>query len=266
MAEADSKFADLRSRQYEFAAHLRDPDNSPAPADIEDRRMAIYRSLFINNVTKFLRQSFPVLSNLMGDRRWGLLIKDFYREHKSCSPLFPDLPKELLDYLASERQGGQHSDEKTDPPFMYELAHYEWAETGLALAQEPHANPAIDPLGDLLSHQPVTSTLAWLFSYKYPVNEIGKDNQPESPAEQPLHYLLYRNEADKVEFLKLNIVSARLFEILSTDNSLSGRDALAKIATELSHPEPERVIAAGSDILEKWREKGIVLGTLPAQT
>jgi len=29
--------------QYAFAAHIRDPQHQPAPADIEDRRIAIYR-------------------------------------------------------------------------------------------------------------------------------------------------------------------------------------------------------------------------------
>jgi len=263
---ADNAYPDtLRGQQYAFAAHLRDPENAPPPADIEDRRMTIYRDLFINNVTSFLRQSFPVLSDLLEDRRWKMLIKDFYRDHTSHSPLFPDLPKEFLDYLAREREGGRHSDEQDDPPFLYELAHYEWVETGLALAEEPAVDPAIDSKGDLLANRPVTSNLAWLFSYAYPVNEIGRENQPDSPAEQPLHYLVFRDETDKVKFIKLNIVSSRLFELLSVDASLRGKAALEKIAAELEHPQPEKVIAGGAAILEQWRSKGIVLGTLPAE-
>jgi hypothetical protein len=265
MANTISKVDTLRAQQYKFAAHLRDPENVPPPSDIEDRRMAIYRNLFINNVTNFLCQSFPVLSDLMEDERWKMLIRDFYRDHKSHSPLFPDMPKEFLDYLANERTSGQHSDNQDDPPFIYELAHYEWIETGLALAEEPPANPEIDPAGDLLAHKPVTSTLAWLFSYQYPVNEIGKDNQPDLPAAEPLHYLLFRDQSDKVNFLKLNIVSARLFEILNTNTSFSGHDALGKIAAEMSHPEPDRVITSGSSILKQWHDKGIVLGTLPVK-
>jgi hypothetical protein len=265
MFDTASKEDSLQAQQYKFAAHLRDPENVPPPADIEDRRMAIYRDLFINNVTNFLRQSFPVLSELMEDKRWKMLIKDFYRDHKSHSPLFPDLPKEFLDYLANERASGQHTDDQDDPPFIYELAHYEWVETGLALAEEPPINPDIDPLGDLLKNQPATSGLAWLFSYKYPVNEIGKDNQPDIPAAEPLHYLLFRDETDKVNFLKLNIVSARLFEILAMGDSLSGHDVLAKIATEMNHPEPDKVVANGSTILKQWHDKGIVLGTLPVE-
>ena len=265
MADTTGKAETLRAQQYGFAAHLRDPENNPPPADIEDRRMAIYRDLFINNVTSFLRQSFPVLSDLMENERWKMLIKDFYRDHKSHSPLFPDLPKEFLDYLANERTSGKHTDSQDDPPFIYELAHYEWVETGLALAEEPPVNPEIDPLGDLLGNRPITSSLAWLFSYKYPVNEIGKDNQPDSPAAEPLHYIVFRDETDKVKFLKLNIVSARLFEILTTDTSLSGHGALTKIAAEMNYPEPDKVVTGGSSILKQWHDKGILLGTLPAK-
>ena len=41
---------DFRQVQREFAAHLRDPANNPAPGNIEERRLAIYRELFFNNV------------------------------------------------------------------------------------------------------------------------------------------------------------------------------------------------------------------------
>ena len=40
----------FQDKQYEFAAHLRDPENVPAPDGIEDRRMGIYRELFYNNL------------------------------------------------------------------------------------------------------------------------------------------------------------------------------------------------------------------------
>ncbi|MEJ2138376.1 MAG: putative DNA-binding domain-containing protein [Gammaproteobacteria bacterium] len=250
----------LRQQQLEFAAHLRAPDRNPPPKDVEDRRMEIYRDLFINNVTNFLGNSFPVLSDLLGTQRWGMLIRDFYRDHQSRSPLFPDLPKEFLDYLINEREAGEHSDPEDDPPFLYELAHYEWVETGLALAEEPERDRRLKLEGDLLDGHPVTYQLAWLFSYSYPVNEISKDHQPDQPADQPLHYLVYRNEENKVKFLKLNVISARLFDILSTDSDISGRAALELIAQELSHPQPEKVVANGAAILEQWRTKGIIRG------
>ena len=44
-------------KQFEFAAHIRDPENNPVPDNIEDRRMAIYRELFFNNVEDFMASS-----------------------------------------------------------------------------------------------------------------------------------------------------------------------------------------------------------------
>ena len=56
--------------QYAFAAHIRDPERHPAPTDIEDRRMQIYRDLFFNNVNRFLSSSFPVIRKLYDDDDW----------------------------------------------------------------------------------------------------------------------------------------------------------------------------------------------------
>jgi hypothetical protein len=253
--------SDFKARQFEFAAYLRDPDNQPAPADVEERRMVIYRDLFFNNVRNLLAGTFPILAELLGDDRWTLLIRDFYRDHQSHSPLFPDVPKEFLRYLADERPTGTHTDPQADPAFMQELAHYEWVEAGLMLAEDDTPHNKINTEGDLLAETPVTSRLAWLLNYAWPVNEIGRDYQPDMPADQPLYYLVYRDTADKVIFVKLNTVSARLFEILRTEN-MTGFEALKQVAAELNHPEPEKVISKGKQILQEWRTKDIVVGTL----
>ena len=116
-------------RQYEFAAHIRDPDNQPAPDDIEDRRMGIYRELFYNNVEGFLSSSFPVLRKLMDDASWHAMARDFYARHRCHSPLFLEIPREFLNYLQHER-----IDQADDLPFLWELAHYEWVELALSVA------------------------------------------------------------------------------------------------------------------------------------
>jgi hypothetical protein len=262
MTEQSGNPGSLQAQQLEFAAHLRDPLVNPAPADIEDRRMDIYRSLFINSITSLLSGSYPVLKDLLGDDRWRMLVRDFYRDHSSRTPLFPEVSREFVDYLANERPDGKKSDTEQDPPFLYELAHYEWVEAGLKFADDPQPDSRVNPAGDSLEERPVTSELAWLFAYRYPFHEIGKDNQPDEPAAQPQHYLIYRNTDDAVKFIKLNIISARLFELLSTDEVLTGRTALQTIATELQHPDPTKVIEAGAAILTQWRKLGIIIGTL----
>ncbi|HEX2138849.1 MAG TPA: DNA-binding domain-containing protein, partial [Woeseiaceae bacterium] len=64
---ADAAF---QQKQRAFAAHIRDPDHCSPPAGVEDRRMAIYRELFFNNLDNLLGKSFPVLRAILGDEEW----------------------------------------------------------------------------------------------------------------------------------------------------------------------------------------------------
>ena len=110
----------LAKLQREFAAHIRDPSGTPAPGDVEDRRMSVYRELFFNNLRSFLETNFPVLRSLYDDAAWDMLSRDFFRDFRAQTPLFPEIPREFLRYLQDHRQ-----DHESDPPFMLELAHYE---------------------------------------------------------------------------------------------------------------------------------------------
>ncbi len=243
-------------RQYEFAAHIRNPAQNPAPADIEDRRMGIYRDLFYNNVESFLANGFPVLRKLMDDTDWHALARDFFASHHCHSPLFMEIPREFLTYLEQER--GERAE---DFPFLYELAHYEWVELALSIAETDNDIVAATQ-GDLLDGQPVLSPVAWPLSYHYPVHRIGPDFIPETADAQNTYLLVYRDSADEVGFIELNQVSARLFALLQEDAARSGREALAIIADELQHPEPDTVINGGEQILQEWQQRGIILGTL----
>ena len=246
---------DFMQRQYAFAAHIRNPDSAPAPADVEDRRMAIYRELFYNNVENFLSNGFPVLRRLMDDDAWHALARDFLSRHACHSPLFMEIPREFLNYIELER-----SEQPGDPPFMRELAHYEWVELAVSIAENEPSQP-VDRDGDLLAGVPVFSSLAWPLSYRYPVHRISPDFQPDTPPEQPTYLLVYRDERDEVRFIELNSVSARLFSLLHGDTTLTGRQALQRIAEELQHRDPNVVMEGGARILDSWREHGIIQGT-----
>lgn len=243
-------------REVEFAAHLRDPDMFPAPEDVEDRRMQIYRDLFFNNICGFLAGGFKRLHACMGDSAWRELMRDFYRDHASHTPLFTKLYKEFVDYLHDERRPAPE-----DPPFLADLAHFEWVRLDLLLAPDVQPDTVVDADGDLLEARPLLSPLARALCYRFPVDEIHRYNQPIVPADAPIHFLAFRNADDEVKFVKLNVVSARLFELLDSRAELSGRSALDIIAGELRHPQPETVIEGGHAILSKWREMGVVVGT-----
>jgi hypothetical protein len=248
-------------RQYEFAAHIRDPAHRPAPPDIEDRRMGIYRELLYNNVEGFIAGTFPVLRRILDDTTWHALIRDYFSQHLSHSPLFLEMPREFLAWLEKER-----GEQVEDPPFLAELAHYEWVELALSISEDTLDLDQINRQGDLLQGTPVLSPLAWHLAYRFPVHRIGPDFLPQQPGNQPTYLVVYRNRLDSVGFMEVNPVTKRLLELVDTATTASGTELLARIAEEMDHPQPEVVIRGGSEILQGLQQKDIILGTkrLPA--
>ncbi len=243
-------------RQYEFAAHIRDPEHQPAPGDVEDRRMAIYRELFYNNVESFLSNTFPLLRKIYDDDAWHALVRDYFSSHLSRTPLFLEIPREFLNWLHEERTARED-----DLPFLYDLAHYEWAELAVSVADDTLNYDDIDTTGDLLDGIPVLSPLAWHLAYQYPVHRIGPDFLPGPEDRIPTFLVVYRDNEDEVGFMEINPVTKRLLELLETSDIASGRKLLLQIAGELSHPQPEVVVSGGAEILDNLRKKSIVIGT-----
>lgn len=243
-------------RQYAFAAHLRDPANNPAPGDIEDRRMEIYRGLFYRNIESFIASGFPVIRKLYNDSDWHRMVRDFMACHQSRSPYFLEISREFLAYLQEERRP-----EPCDPPFLLELAHYEWAELALSVSDASIDIDTIDPNADLLGGHPEVSPLAWVLSYRWPVHQLGPNFIPAEPPEQTTHVVVYRDRKDQIRFVLINPVTARLLYLLEEDDSLTGRAALEKIVEEMQHPKPEVVIQGGLQALEQLKSQGIILGT-----
>ena len=243
-------------QQYAFTRHIRDPENQPAPADIEDRRMEIYRGLLYRNVENFIAGSYPVLKKITPEKHWHDMIRDYFMNHQARTPLFPKMPQEFLQYLENEREA-----HPGDFPFLKELAHYEWVELGLSMDAREIDTNGIDVEGDLLDGVPVLTPLAWPLCYRFPVHRISPEFLPLEPPEQPTYLIVYRDRRDKVGFMEMNPVAARLIELLQTQAGASGRDILVKIAGELNHPNPDVVINGGKVIMEDMRNRDIILGT-----
>jgi len=246
----------LARLQTSFAAHIRDPQTVAAPEGIEDRRMGIYRNLFFNNICSFISGNFPVLRTLYKESDWTILCREFYREYRCHTPLFPELPREFLQYLRDHRQ--DHTD---DPPFMLELAHYEWVELALSLDETEADDIEVNPMGDLLNGIPVLSPLVWPLSYVYPVHRISANFQPQTAPDTATHLLVWRQKDFKIKFMQLNETSMLLVQKMKEDISMSGRDLLKAVAAMIKHPKPEVVYEAGSALLNELKEKQIILGT-----
>lgn len=251
-----AEHAGFQQRQMEFAAHIRDPERNPAPADVEDRRMAVYRELFYNNVEGFVSSGFPVLRSLYEEQQWHRLVRGFFAQHRCQTPYFLEIAGEFLRFLEQEYEPAP-----ADPKFLLELAHYEWVELALQTEDESADLQGLDPNGDLVHAVPVVTSLAWALSYRYPVHRIRADFQPQQPPDALTHLLVLRDRTERVRFNEINAVTARLLALLQDNRSTSGAELLNRIAAELHHPNPGAVIEGGARILEDLRSQGVILGT-----
>ena len=247
---------EFKKHQYEFTAHIRDPEKNAKPEGIEDRRMAIYRELFYNNVEGFISSGFPVIREIYNDENWHRMVRDFFANHESHSPYFLEISQEFIDYLQNERQA-----QDEDPAGLVELAHYEWVEMALHVSDETIDMDNIDANGDLLKQRPIFSPLAWPLAYQFPVHTMGPDNLPDKAPEQATTLVIYRNRNDEVRFLEINPVTARLIALLQDNENYNGRDAIEHIAEEMNHPNPEVVAQGGLTALQELQQYGIILGT-----
>ncbi len=243
--------------------HLRDPASSPAPLGIEDRRLAIYRDLLLNNIEGLLAGNFPVIRKLLGDEQWRTLVRDFYREHRSQTPLFPEIAREFLGYLETRasRDLLQTEPARIDPPFLAELAHYEWVELALQISEASPTDTLHDPDGDLLIGAPLLSPLAWPLAYRWPVHQLGPDHQPVTPPDAPTLLLLRREPDGSVRFSSLSPLAFRLLQRLDDLPTLSGLEHLQALANEAATADLAVFIEQGCALLQQMRASQVVIGT-----
>ena len=247
---------DLRQQQAAFAAHLRDPEANPPPAGIEPRRMAIYRDLFFNNIAGLLAGNFPVIRRTLGEEAWRNLARRFYSTHRSRTPLFPELPREFIRFLEGGMAPG-------DPPWLLELAHYEWIELAVQIDDSPL--PAHDPAGDLLDGIPVVSPWMRALAYQWPVHTIGPDLAPSVPPADPTLLLVRRDGSGSARFAAISPLVYRLLERLG-EGGRSGRAQLQSLAAEAGVAADPGFLAQGAAMLDRMRAEGTLLGTAPVQT
>ena len=251
----------FQQTQLAFAAHLRDPQHNPPPEAIEDRRVGIYRDLIFNNIESFIVGAFPVLRSIMSDACWQALVREFIASYKAQSPYFLQISQEFLAFLLNQR--GLRA---TDPAFLIELAHYEWVELALdvADAQALAEVPLAASLVDAEAWNPVRlqlSPVAMNLAYRFPVHKISPGYQPtlaDVSPEQTTYLLVYRNRTDQVKFIETNALTHRLLYLLQAAPQASLGDQLAQIAAELHHPNPAQLLQQAVPLLRQFHALGLV--------
>lgn len=226
--------------QQQFAAHIRNPETvAYAPSKekpIEARRLQAYQELFFNNLEGFFTQIFPVcveiISYNQGRERWLQIIREYMVKHDSHTPLFHELGEEFLLFLESEFQPLE-----SDPPFLLELAHYEWVELALTVSTEVgfDAVNEVDEASGLvadLDHKYTLSPVAWPLAYEWPVHQLSTTFQPTEKPETVTTLLVYRHEDEEgTEVIDFMTLTPLLYQwLVALEQSDSARMAFENVA------------------------------------
>ncbi|AWH36512.1 DUF2063 domain-containing protein [Stenotrophomonas sp. ZAC14D1_NAIMI4_6] len=249
MADAPER---LRAQQHAFTAHLRDPQQVPAPADLDPRRVAVYQRLLFNNLLGLLGTGFPVCVRLLGEPAWADLVRHYFAHHRARAPLFTAVAAEFVQWLQAQPE--------LPHPALAELAHYEWVETDLyqRAAQPLPPAPGVDPLQAPLRCSP----LAWPLLYAWPVHRLGADDAPATPPAEPTALLVRRDADGVVRFAQLSPLAAHLLILIDEAPGASGQQQLQQLAT-LHHLDADALAEPGTQLLQQFLQAGVI-GPLPA--
>jgi len=233
--------------QMAFGRRCRDPRRAPRPTGVPARRMAVYEELLFNNITGFLDTCFPVCHRLLGDARWRSLSRSFYRDWRSPTPWFREIPREFVRFLRATRQ--------RLPAWFGDLAHYEWVE--LAVDTSDAKPEPCDPAGDLMAERPLLNPSLMNLAYDWPVHRIGDNYRPRKA--KPTQLLVFRDAADVVRFAEINPATARLLDMIA-GRQCTGSEACDRIGAESGCLSSEVVRHHAADILQHLRQLGAILG------
>jgi uncharacterized protein len=239
--------------QRKFAAHIRDPANHAPPVDVSPRRMAVYTNLFFRNIEQLLANGFPVIRRITPDEQWNALVRAFMAHHRCQTPLFPEIGKEFVHFLAAEWA------DPAWPPFLGELAHYEYLEVAVALAEDDPDSARRNINTDVLDCRLRLSTSACVVQYRFPVHRIGPAYQPDAAPDTPTCLLVYRDPDDRVRFMELNAMSYSLLELLRIRPDDTARAVLNALAQSFGLPETDQIVKSGAALLEDLRMRAAVI-------
>ncbi|HEY9041045.1 MAG TPA: putative DNA-binding domain-containing protein [Rheinheimera sp.] len=236
--------------QQAFVAAVRNPELS-VPADIDERRMAVYRELLFNNVQSFVASAFPVLQSLYRPTAWQALVRQFFMQYSCSSPYFLHIAEHFLHYLQQE-----YALSGDDPVFMLELAHYEWAE--LYLATKICASQQPVPADQVASVALQLSDLALVLAYPFAVHQISIDFQPVSAGDVQC-YLLYRDGEDDVKFVLINQLTAALLQQLYQAPGATLEQLVQQLQPLLPQFDRQQLWQGAVSVMQSFAAKGVLM-------
>tara|TARA_R110002167_G_scaffold32146_8_gene104853 strand:+ start:1439 stop:2179 length:741 start_codon:yes stop_codon:yes gene_type:complete len=238
-----------QSFQADFGTYLRDPAKTSLPEGVVPRRAKVYEDLLFNNICSFINTCFPICKSMLTKEEWKILTRDFFRDWRCHSPRFNDIPKEFLDYLASDISP------ELKYPWLLQLAHYEWVELAVDTFDESGINNVCSESATSISVNPSLQNLI----YDWPVHQISPDYIPTEARQTFL--LVYRNEDHDVKFTEINAATSALINLF--EQGFTNSDAvLSELASQMNVALNHAFNDFGLDMINQLIMQGILHGAL----
>lgn len=198
---------DFRIIQRQFTRAIRAQGDYTPPCEaanpIEARRFAVYRELFLNTVSQFFANVYPTCHDVLGETRWMALMRAFLAEHGAQTPYFHFLGQEFLTFLQSRAYVPD-----ADPPWLSELADWEWRELEVSIETAPSPEPIARLMPETVCR---LSPAARLCAYDWPVHQAAAGVEL---VKSPTFLLVWRDAQDEVHFAQLAPMMAALLDAL----------------------------------------------------
>jgi len=242
---------EFQQYQIAFTAHLRDPAKNKKPDRVNAKRMKVYTEIVFNNLESTVSACFPVTKKVLGKRQWLKLVRGFFANHQSKTPIFREIPQEFLKYIETL---------ESIPPYLKSLAHYEWVELAVSILDVVADASMVNPAGNLLDEYLVFAPAMMLLEYNYPVQIISPRYKPTQILDQPVHLIVYRDTLDDVKFIELNAQTALMLKDLQHGNH-TARQWLMSFASQYKELDANAIVDFGAVVLQSLQFQQLILGT-----
>lgn len=146
----------LADLQEKFVRCCRTGEIEPV-ADVEERRLEIYRGSIFGGIVRVLNKAYPLTRAALG-KDWEPLTHEFFANHECCSPQLWKMPKGLHDYV---------KERGTEIPWLLDLLRFEWLEIEVHMGPDIVSESVME--GDIWSDPVVINPEHSLDHFTYPV-------------------------------------------------------------------------------------------------
>ncbi len=244
----------LSQLQHDFGRSIRTPGKYPTLTGVTSDTISVYHSLVYSTLYEVTSQAFPVLFEVLGSTSWEKLVRLFLKESAATTPYFYQIPEIFLNYL--ETLSPKVMLAEGLPVYLYDLAHYEWIELALELADIDLDDIGVDQTTSLKNGVAVLSPLAWVVAYDYPVHQINVENMQVDQSD--CYFIVYRNRQDQVKFMEIDENTVQLLSAIA--HNLNDKSPLETVSLVKQNTKHQQSSEQGLALLEKFKQLDIILG------